>query len=59
MSVETLDHTFEMRLLTDAELNDVNGGFLVEGFIAFLVGFIIGGGTGGGQYPGDVYWPAA
>jgi hypothetical protein len=44
MSVETPDQTSEMRLLTDTELDEVNGGFLEE-LLASLLG-IEGGSLG-------------
>ena len=62
-STEALDQPFEMRLLTDAELNDVNGGFWD---VAILVGHLIGvaycilTAPGGSDGPtGGIYWPAA
>ena len=42
-STETLDQTLEMRLLTDAELNHVNGGLY---FIAALLSLGFGFGVG-------------
>ena len=60
---ETLDQTFEMRLLTDAELNDVNGG-VVALIVAMGIGWMVGMTAACIVYSpdgptGDVYWPAA
>ena len=66
-STQTPNQTSGMRLLTDAELNDVNGGFLVE-LISLLIGAGIicyavfvtdwtgftGGAPWGNEYPGPM-----